>query len=179
MSNHKKNFGIEKNIKIFFRISIQKTTKFFAMSFQDVLKRGDEFLNDYPRTNPFWNLASHATCLFMITGSKIILNTFYKPVLHNIEKLDNALQRARDENRGLLTVMNHMSVVDDPAFYASLPWRYHLDIDTIRWGLVPTIYVLVMFSSRGFQLGQNIRNKTIWRGPISRLIGCGNQNFES
>ena len=138
-------------LRFLFRISIQKRPSFyFAMSFQDVLKRGDEFLNDYPRTNPFWNLASHATCLFMITGSKIILNTFYKPVLHNIEKLDNALQRARDENRGLLTVMNHMSVVDDPAFYASLPWRYHLDIDTIRWGLVPTIYVLVMFSSRGF-----------------------------
>lgn len=137
------------------------------MSFQDVLKRGDEFLNDYPRTNPFWNLASHATCLFMITGSKIILNTFYKPVLHNIEKLDNALQRARDENRGLLTVMNHMSVVDDPAFYASLPWRYHLDIDTIRWGFgAHNICFSNVFQSWFFNLGKILGTKRFGEGPF-------------
>lgn len=104
------------------------------MSFQDVLKRGDEFLSDYPRTSAWWNLASHATCLGMIVPAKFFLNVLYNPYLHNIEKLDAALNKARLENRSLLTVMNHMSVVDDPTFYAALPWRFHTDIDTIRWG---------------------------------------------
>ncbi|KAI5957909.1 TAZ1 [Candida margitis] len=137
------------------------------MSFQDVLRRGDEFLEEYPRTNPLWNYASHATCLFMITGSKIILNTLYKPFVHNIEKLDNALAKARSENRGLLTVMNHMSVVDDPAFYAALPWRYHLDIDTIRWGFgAHNICFSNVFQSWFFNLGKILGTKRFGEGPF-------------
>lgn len=104
------------------------------MSFQDVLKRGDEFLEEYPRNSKLWNYASHATCLMMILNSKLIMNVLYKPRLSNIEKLDDALAKARAEKRSIITVMNHMSVVDDPAFYAALPMRYHLDVDTIRWG---------------------------------------------
>ncbi|KAI5953736.1 TAZ1 [Candida theae] len=137
------------------------------MSFQDVLKRGDEFLEEYPRTSPLWNYASHATCLFMITGSKIILNTLYRPFVHNIEKLDNALAKARLENRGLLTVMNHMSVVDDPAFYAALPWRYHLDIDTIRWGFgAHNICFSNVFQSWFFNLGKILGTKRFGEGPF-------------
>lgn len=137
------------------------------MSFQDVLKRGGEFLEEYPRTSPLWNYASHATCLFMITGSKIILNTLYKPFVHNIEKLDNALAKARLENRGLLTVMNHMSVVDDPAFYAALPWRYHLDIDTIRWGFgAHNICFSNVFQSWFFNLGKILGTKRFGEGPF-------------
>lgn len=137
------------------------------MSFQDVLKRGGEFLEEYPRTSPLWNYASHATCLFMITGSKIILNTLYKPFVHNIEKLDNALAKARQENRGLLTVMNHMSVVDDPAFYAALPWRYHLDIDTIRWGFgAHNICFSNVFQSWFFNLGKILGTKRFGEGPF-------------
>lgn len=62
VKSQKKIYGIEKKniIKIPFqdKHSKKRPSFYFAMSFQDVLKRGDEFLNDYPRTNPFWNLAS-------------------------------------------------------------------------------------------------------------------------
>lgn len=137
------------------------------MSFPDVLRRGDEFLSEYPRTNPLWNYASHATCLFMITGSKIILNTLYKPFVHNIEKLDMALAKAREENRGLLTVMNHMSVVDDPAFYAALPWRFHFDIDTIRWGFgAHNICFSNAIQSWFFNLGKILGTKRFGEGPF-------------
>lgn len=103
----------------------------------------------------------------MITGSKIILNTLYKPFVHNIEKLDNALAKARQENRGLLTVMNHMSVVDDPAFYAALPWRYHLDIDTIRWGFgAHNICFSNVFQSWFFNLGKILGTKRFGEGPF-------------
>lgn len=137
------------------------------MSFQDVLKRGDDFLNEYPRTSRLWNYASHATCLFMILQSKFFLNVLYNPHLHNIEKLDRALEKARSENRSLLTMMNHMSVVDDPTFYAALPFRFHTDIETIRWGFGAHN---VCFSNKAlswfFNLGKILGTKRFGDGPF-------------
>lgn len=141
------------------------------MSFEDVLKRGDEALREYPRTNPLWNFASHATCLFMIINSKIVLNTLYKPRIHNIERLDAALARARQEDRSLLTVMNHMSVVDDPTFYAALPFRFHFDVDNIRWGFGADN---VCFSSKAhawfFNLGKILGIKRFGAGPFQDSV---------
>lgn len=137
------------------------------MSFPDVLKRGEEFLSEYPRTSWFWNYASHATCLAMIVQSKFLLNVLYKPELHNIERLDMALSKARAENRSLLTVMNHMSVVDDPTFYAALPWRFHTDIDTIRWGFgAHNICFSNATLSWFFNLGKILGTKRFGYGPF-------------
>lgn len=137
------------------------------MSFPDVLRRGDDFLTEMPRSSVWWNYASHATCLMMTTGTKIVLNTLYRPYLHGVDKLDDALARARQENRSLLTVMNHMSVVDDPTFYAALPWRFHTDIDTIRWGFGAHN---ICFSSTPllwfFNLGKILGTKRFGFGPF-------------
>lgn len=137
------------------------------MSFPDVLKRGDDFLSEYPRTSAFWNYASHATCLGMILPTKFLINFLYKPQLHDIEKLDAALAKARQEKRSLLTVMNHMSVVDDPSFYALLPMRFHTDIDTIRWGFGAHN---ICFSSPKlswfFNLGKILGTKRFGEGPF-------------
>lgn len=141
------------------------------MSFQDVLRRGDDFLADYPRTKKLWNYASHATCLFMIVNSKVILNVLYKPHVHNVEKLDEALRKARSENRALLTVMNHMSVVDDPTFYAALPFRFHTDIDTIRWGFgAHNICFLTPTLSWFFNLGKILGTKRFGAGPFQSSL---------
>lgn len=137
------------------------------MSFPDVLRRGDDFLKEMPRQSPLWNYASHATCLMMISGTKIVLNTLYKPYVHGVEKLDEALERARRENRSLLTVMNHMSVVDDPTFYAALPWRFHTDIDTIRWGFgAHNICFSNAALSWFFNLGKILGTKRFGFGPF-------------
>lgn len=137
------------------------------MSFQDVLKRGEDFLNTYPRNTPFWNLASHATCLAMIIPSKFLLNVLYNPQIHHIEKLDSALSKAKSENRSLLTVMNHMSVVDDPTFYAALPWRFHTDIDTIRWGFgAHNICFSNLTLSWFFNLGKILGTQRFGHGPF-------------
>ncbi|ODV82392.1 uncharacterized protein CANTADRAFT_24923 [Suhomyces tanzawaensis NRRL Y-17324] len=137
------------------------------MSFQDVLRRGEDFLSDYPRTSPLWNAASHLTCLAMTLNTKFLLNLLYKPYLHNIDKLDQALAKARQENRGLLTVMNHMSVVDDPSFYAALPMRYHLDVDTIRWGFgAHNICFLNPALLWFFNLGKILGTKRFGEGPF-------------
>ncbi|CUM68195.1 uncharacterized protein PRCAT00005914001 [Priceomyces carsonii] len=141
------------------------------MSFEDVLKRGDDFLDQYPRTSKLWNIASHSTCLFVILQSKLFLNLLYKPRLHHIEKLDEAYQKARDENRCLLTVMNHMSVVDDPAFFAALPMRFHMDVDNIRWGLGAAN---ICFSNKAlswfFNLGKILGTDRFGVGPFQGSI---------
>ncbi|CAH6721980.1 tafazzin [[Candida] jaroonii] len=141
------------------------------MSFEDVITRGEDFLNEYPRQYTLWNVASHMACLGMIAGSKFFLNLLYKPEVHNIENLDNALARARKENRGLLTVMNHMSVVDDPTFYAALPWRFHWDIDTIRWGFgADNICFSNKFNSYFFNLGKILGCKRFGVGPFQPSV---------
>ncbi|KAK6465456.1 hypothetical protein DFJ63DRAFT_22392 [Scheffersomyces coipomensis] len=137
------------------------------MSFQDVLKRGDEFLSEYPRRAGFWNYASHATCLMMILQSKLLLNVLYKPRLHDVHKLDDAFAKARSEKRALLTVMNHMSVVDDPTFFAALPMRYHLHVDDIRWGFgAHNVCFSNLTQSWFFNLGKILGTKRFGEGPF-------------
>lgn len=141
------------------------------MSHPEVLKRGESFLDEYPRRSWWWNYASHATCLGMILGSKILLNILYNPQVNNIDKLDNALKRARAENRSLLTVMNHMSVVDDPCFYAMLPMRFHTDIDTIRWGFgAHNICFSTPSLSIFFNLGRILGTKRFGEGPFQSSL---------
>lgn len=141
------------------------------MSFPDVLQRGDDFLETYPRNSPWWNHASHATCLMMILPIKLMINVLYKPQLHNVERLDAALAKARSENRALLTVMNHMSVVDDPSFYALLPFRFHTDVDTIRWGLgAHNICFSNPTLSWFFNLGKILGTKRFGEGPFQGSI---------
>lgn len=120
-----------------------------------------------PRQLVIWNFASHATCFAMSMGFKAMFSTFYNLKLFDIEKLDNALAKARRELRGLVTVMNHMSVVDDPGFYAALPMRYHLDIDTVRWGFGA---YNICFSNKAltlfFSLGKILGTKRFGSGPF-------------
>lgn len=141
------------------------------MSFPDVLKRGDDFLSEYPRTARWWNLASHLTCLSMTLLSKLLINLLYDPHVHDIEKLDFALEKARKENRALLTVMNHMSVVDDPSFYALLPWRFQNDVDTVRWGFgAHNICFSTPTLSWFFNLGKVLGTKRFGEGPFQGSI---------
>lgn len=130
------------------------------MSFEDVISRGEDFLLEYPRGSFLWDITSNITCVGVVALSKLALNLFYNPHVYNIENLDNALARARKENRGLLTVMNHMSAVDDPGFFAALPWRFLLDHETIRWGFGADN---LCFSNKLFSGFFN----------LGKILGCG------
>lgn len=79
------------------------------MSFPKVLERGDDFLGEMPRNGFMWNYFSQATCMLAVGCSKFALS-FYTPKVTGLEKLEAALEKARRENRGFITVMNHMSV---------------------------------------------------------------------
>ncbi|ODV97683.1 hypothetical protein PACTADRAFT_36951 [Pachysolen tannophilus NRRL Y-2460] len=141
------------------------------MSFPKVLERGDDFLKEFPRSSILWQYASHATCMFMILGSKVILNTIYTPKVEGLEKLDAALLRSKNENRSLITVMNHMSVVDDPSMWGMLPLKYYWGIDNIRWclgaqNLCFKNKVLTYF----FSLGKVLPTERFGRGPFQGSI---------
>lgn len=141
------------------------------MSHQLVLERGNLFLEEYPRDKPWWNVVLHFTCGLMIMASKTLLNLLYNPTVHHVERLDAALARARAENRALLTVMNHMSVVDDPGFYSMLPVRFFADIDTIRWGFgAHNICFLNPALLWFFNLGKILGTKRFGEGPFQGSI---------
>lgn len=141
------------------------------MSFPNVLDRGNEFLNEYPRDACWWNLLSKFTCRTAILASKAIVYLAYKPRIFGLDELDKALERSKIENRGLITVMNHMSVVDDPFFWGILPMRYYRDIDTIRWGFAAsnvcfTNTVLAHF----FSLGKVLSTERFGAGPFQGSV---------
>lgn len=141
------------------------------MSLQAVLERGDKVLDEYPRDSLLWNYASHATCLLAVGWSKLVLYTSYRPSIHGLEKLDKALERSRQENRGLMTIMNHMSVVDDPFLWGCLPWRYYKDLDNIRWGLgAHNVCFQNKFLSYFFSLGKILPTERFGRGPFQDSI---------
>lgn len=141
------------------------------MSLKAVIDRGDDFLLAYPRNSKWWNTASLWNCWLTVGASKLVLFSFYKPVVHGLDRLDAALKRSKEENRGLVTVMNHMSVVDDPFLWGVLPWRYYKNIDTVRWGLAAhnVCFTNTVFGYF-FSLGKILSTERFGRGPFQGSI---------
>ncbi|CAI4036994.1 hypothetical protein SMKI_16G2920 [Saccharomyces mikatae IFO 1815] len=141
------------------------------MSFRDVLERGDEFLESYPRRNPIWRLLSYSTSLLTFGVSKLLLFTCYNVKVNNFEKLETALERSKSENRGLMTAMNHMSMVDDPLVWATLPYKLFTSLDNIRWSLgAHNICFQNRFLSNFFSLGQVLSTERFGIGPFQGSI---------
>ncbi|GCE97181.1 lyso-phosphatidylcholine acyltransferase [Zygosaccharomyces mellis] len=141
------------------------------MSLPDVLNRGDDFLAQYPRRSSVWNFFSHGTCLATIGFSKLILKAFYNVKLNHFDKLERAIDGSKNENRGLITVMNHMSCVDDPFLWAVFPWRIYRDVDTIRWclGAHNICFQNTVFGTF-FSLGKVLSTERFGAGPFQGSI---------
>ncbi|PHH52250.1 Lysophosphatidylcholine acyltransferase [Ceratocystis fimbriata CBS 114723] len=72
---------------------------------------------------------------------------------HLLEKLD--ARRANRSERGLLTISNHVSVVDDPLIWGVLPFKYMISASTMRWSLgAHDICFQSPIASTFFALGQ-------------------------
>ncbi|KAL6944823.1 hypothetical protein ACO0RG_001577 [Hanseniaspora osmophila] len=141
------------------------------MSFNDVMKRGDDFLAQYPRRSKLWNMLSFTTCMVGVTGTKIFMNLFYKPKVHNIERLESAMTKAVEENRGLMTVMNHMSVVDDPFVWGVLPLRIYTKYHQMRWCLgASNVCFKTPTLAQFFSLGQVLSTERFGKGPFQGSI---------
>lgn len=55
--------------------------------------------------------------------------------VENLDILLEAKRRSEQENRGLVTYMNHMSLLDDPFIWGILPFDSYLNPDNVRWSL--------------------------------------------
>lgn len=107
------------------------------MTFIGVQDRGRVFL-DYggTRRERWWRYLSCATILATGTLAKCFVKFAMKGVeIENIEILAAAKRQSERENRGFLTYMNHMSLLDDPFIWGILPWKNFFNPDTIRWSL--------------------------------------------
>lgn len=141
------------------------------MSFDDVLHRGDDFLNQYPRRSRAWRFFSYSTSVFVIGMSKLFIKTFYSVTLNNYENLTMARLRSVDENRGFMTVMNHMSTVDDPFIWATLPMSLYSSLSNMRWCLgAHNICFAGKIRSIFFSAGQVLSTKRFGAGPFQGAI---------
>lgn len=141
------------------------------MSFPDVLHRGDDFLNQYPRRSRAWRFFSYSTSFFVIGVSKLIIKAFYNVTLNNYDNLTLARKRSKDENRGLMTVMNHMSTVDDPFIWATLPMSMYSSLTNMRWCLgAHNICFAGKIRSFFFSAGQVLSTERFGAGPFQGAI---------
>jgi len=61
-----------------------------------------------------------------------------RPEVHGLDRFRALLDEREDprsRKRGLITVSNHISVIDDPFIWGSLPFRYGFNPDNMRWTL--------------------------------------------
>ncbi|ONH79160.1 Lysophosphatidylcholine acyltransferase [Saccharomyces cerevisiae] len=111
------------------------------------------------------------TSLLTFGVSKLLLFTCYNVKLNGFEKLETALERSKRENRGLMTVMNHMSMVDDPLVWATLPYKLFTSLDNIRWSLgAHNICFQNKFLANFFSLGQVLSTERFGVGPFQGSI---------
>ncbi|KAL6926251.1 hypothetical protein ACO0SA_001751 [Hanseniaspora valbyensis] len=142
------------------------------MSQPRVLERGDEFLSQYPRDTKSWQFFSKTTMYFTVFVSKTFLNIFYKPRLNGLENLDVAMTKAEKENRGIITVMNHMSVVDDPFVWGTLPFSFYIKHgNNFRWCLAASnLCFATPTLAKFFSLGQTLSTERFGKGPFQGSI---------
>lgn len=114
------------------------------------------------------HLGTSALCLTVGTFSKVLLNQMNTMHVHRLEILHDAIER-REKGRGLLTVCNHQSVMDDPFLLGSLlPARILVNAQNMRWGLCSLdICFQERWISRTLRLGKAL--------PIRRRGGMGQQ----
>ncbi|KAF2875351.1 hypothetical protein BDV95DRAFT_564967 [Massariosphaeria phaeospora] len=81
-----------------------------------------------------------------------------KPEAHGLDQFLQLLDERDDvegRQRGLITVSNHVSIVDDPLIWGILPLRYTWSPDNMRWGLGSfDLCFQNKFTSTFFTLGQ-------------------------
>ncbi|KAK0343496.1 Lyso-phosphatidylcholine acyltransferase [Friedmanniomyces endolithicus] len=63
------------------------------------------------------------------------LNSTEAPGLDHFLELLDSREDERRRTRGLITVSNHVSVLDDPMMWGVLPFAYHWNPNSMRWSL--------------------------------------------
>lgn len=84
------------------------------------------------RPSGFWKVTSKIICAIVMGYSKVwngMLNTY---AVHNRDRLHKCLYE-REKDRGLVTISNHDSCMDDPLLWGALKWRSAFQQQHVRW----------------------------------------------
>ncbi|KAF4984382.1 hypothetical protein FZEAL_426 [Fusarium zealandicum] len=119
-----------------------------------------------------WRFASTA-----VMGSVGLLSRGFLCGLNHLEVrgLDGLLgvldrRKTEGRERGLLTVCNHVAVLDDPLIWGILPLRYFLDAVNMRWGLgAHDICFKNKATATFFSLGQVLPTHRLWHSPYGGI----------
>ncbi|KAM3070174.1 Lyso-phosphatidylcholine acyltransferase [Clarireedia jacksonii] len=96
--------------------------------------------NEPPLVKPSLPWRSTSALIMGVTGA--ISRCFYYRLNNmeviGLERFKETLDRRKDpesRERGLITVSNHVSVLDDPVMWGVLPLRYAFNPENLRWSL--------------------------------------------
>ncbi|KAI0118602.1 acyltransferase [Nemania sp. FL0031] len=85
-----------------------------------------------------WRMTSSLIMGLTASLSRVFLYGLNSVQVTGLQRFLDILDRRKDVNkrqRGLLTVCNHISVMDDPLMWGVLPFRYAFNPSNHRWGL--------------------------------------------
>ncbi|KAI8628573.1 acyltransferase [Xylariaceae sp. FL1651] len=85
-----------------------------------------------------WRMTSALVMGLTASLSRVFLYGLNSVEVTGLQRFLDILDRRRDvdkRQRGLITVSNHISIIDDPLMWGVLPFRYGFDPSNHRWGL--------------------------------------------
>lgn len=142
------------------------------MSFRGVLKNGDSFLKQYNRNAWWWRPASRLTLAATGYWAKLALGAACETKVEGRDAFLEVLRMCHLEKRGLITVMNHTSVLDEPLIWGMLPGRLLRNgPNLLRWTLGADN---ICFKNKAlgmfFSLGQVLSTQRFGAGPFQGSV---------
>jgi monolysocardiolipin acyltransferase len=122
----------------------------------------DDLYQNAERSSLFWTTLSYQTILTVASLSRAFLSGLNNVEVHGLPRFLDLLKSRcdyRTRKRGLLTVSNHISVMDDPLIWGVLPLSFHAYHGYMnhRWSLGShDICFKNAFASHFFTLGQTL-----------------------
>lgn len=136
------------------------------------LNEGKKFLLSYPRDTMYWRILSKLAIFSVGFSSKLFFKAWHKINIVGMSNLERVFLKAKQDNRGILTIMNHVSILDDPLVWGgSLSLAMLSSPEKMRWTLgAKDICFRNSFESIFFSLGKVLSVERFGKGPDQPAI---------
>lgn len=136
------------------------------MSFRNVTRSGANLLAQCDSRGWGWYIVKKWNMGLVYTACKLFMKG-HKVDFQGLDNLLEAQKQARLEGRGLVTVMNHTSVLDDPVVWGQLPYDNGWIPWLVRWGTgAADICYKNALNRTFFRAGQVMPIKRFGGGPF-------------
>ncbi|KAK9478612.1 hypothetical protein V1514DRAFT_330569 [Lipomyces japonicus] len=135
-----------------------------------------KFLNQYPRSSKLWRFNS--SVLMATTGllGRLFLYGFHNVETPGLDKFIKTIDNAQRNGKGILTVANHISVLDDPVLWGLLPISKMLNPTKLRWSLgAANVCFTNKITSSFFSKGQVLCTHRFGAGPFQESLDAAVQ----